>query len=511
MFKLRDYQTAAVECGVEFLLRGEPGSRLMIASPTGTGKSVMEWETLQRVQRAGRACWLVTPRVEILRGIMEKGGVEGAAELSEGALIAAGWNRGVTTPLRLRNAMLRGEGPTVDALIIDEAHHDGAESYKQLHLLAGSCPALGYTATPYRGTPRGTALFREAWGEPEWAITLPEAVEEGFIAFPRCRVVPLVDDESLDVRNGDFEIRSLGRATTSRLEDAAVLLAGWFAGGTWGRPTMASLPSTDTAGALAALCAARGLPVEVVTGDTPGAERQRIFRAAVACQVALIQIGVVSEGVDLPMRRLLDLAPTLSPVKWLQQVGRITRPTRPGEAPPEYVCTNRNLLRHAYLFDGLLPRAVLLDAQQQFPAPGVRSATARVVGLEALGRLKPAPLPLASGLTGYLYAMSAADDAGRVTEYAVLIHPEVAEPVWASRRNERGADGVTASYGRWRPCEAPPDVVGFASLPGSPVSEKQANWWRRAAARYGLDATVEPTRKQFAALPVLSDLGARLK
>jgi hypothetical protein len=131
-----------------------------------------------------------------------------------------------------------------------------------------------------------------------------------------------------------------------------------------------------------------------------------------------------------------------------------------------------------------------------------------VLGLEAIGRLKPAPLPLADGLQGQVYAFSAVEGC-RVQQFCVLLHPSKADPIWAVRENAIKDDG-SRDYGRWRKCEAPGELTGFASLPASPLSEKQQAWWTRSARRHGLNSDAEPTRKSFTALPVLSDLRTRI-
>ena len=56
----RDYQQAAVDLAMESL---KPGSRLMIASPTGTGKSFMEMMLKAKVPNSV----ILSPSTEILR------------------------------------------------------------------------------------------------------------------------------------------------------------------------------------------------------------------------------------------------------------------------------------------------------------------------------------------------------------------------------------------------------------------------------------------------------------
>jgi hypothetical protein len=195
-------------------------------------------------------------------------------------------------------------------------------------------------------------------------------------------------------------------------------------------------------------------------------------------------------------------------VKWLQQVGRITRPVEPGEPVPEYICTNRNIQRHCYLFDGAIPDSVIKEVQAAFKVPS-RRAGSRAIGLESIGRFSPAEVTTKSGIKCAFYTFSAVEGT-QVRQYATIVHPARVEPVWATRVNEIKEDG-SRGYGRWQRLDVPPvDVTGFKSMDGSPVSEKQLAWWKRAASGFGLDRDAIPNRKQFGVLPVLVDLHMRL-
>lgn len=497
-FTPRPFQLTAIDYAVEWAATAKRGDKLLLASPTGTGKSVMELATQARLPGS----WIVTPVVEVVGGLLHKLGHE-VDGWSEDRVRSTAWESRITTPLVLRNKLLRGELPAPRCVIFDEAHHHTAETYQLLELLTGAAPAIGFTATPYRGTPKGTARFRAAWGEPVWVVTLREAVDLGALSFPTFSIVPLVDDDTVEVRNGEFVVERIESATRGKIGDFAALVAERGLD----RPSMVAAPSREIA-RLVAEAIRQHVAAEVVDGDTPHGERQRIFADTVAARCVLVQIRVVGEGVDLPIRRLYDLSPMLSPVLWLQTLGRITRPVRQGEALPEYIGCNRNLLRHAYLLDGCLPPEALVDAQAAFVTPSTRLAV-RAIGLEGVGRFAAAEVPFADGCVGACYAVSTVEGS-RVTQYACVVHPGREEPLWATRSNERTDDPRKPLYGRWRRCDAPADLAGFASVPPSPLSEKQTAWWTRDAARYGLDPAAKVTRKTFSVLPVLSDLRTKL-
>lgn len=486
-FPPRPFQVAAADHGEASLRNRIP--KQLYAAPTGVGKSVVERLVQERL---GSTCWIVSPREEILVGIMDKA-----------QLVGEPFDHSMSTPIVLRNRLLTGSIRHPQYLIVDESHHHNAETYQQLDLLTGLAPAVGYTATPYRGTPRGTAEFLERWGKPLWLITYAEAQNEGYISMPEFKVLPLVDDDVVDVRGGEFEVTSINAATVDRLGDMADHCKQWYYNRRWDRPTIFAMPSSQACVRMQQELTTRGMPAAIVNAETPRNERYVIFDLAEEGVVALLHINVVSEGIDLKLRRLIDMAPTLSPVKWLQHLGRITRPT---DTPPEYICTNRNLLRHAYILEGILPPAAVLEAQAAFPQ-SERPGITRVLGLEAIGRFKPVTVKLTSGLSAHVYAISV-PVGPLVVEYCVLVHPG-REAMWAAKVNGRNDDG-TRSWGSWRKCEPPSDVTGFSSVAPKALSEKQEKWWKRSAARYGLDPEQDVTRKNFQALPVLADTGRRL-
>lgn len=488
------FQKAGIDHAVAAGRSASRGFVQLYASPTGSGKSVVQLLVQEQLG------WpIVTPRIEIVRGFLDKHGVDTDLSLSD--LVDVARKHNIWTPIRFRNALFRGEIPDVPGIIVDEAHHLLAETWHQFWVASGMPPMLLYTATPFRGTPRSTAKFRELYGEPLWLITLKEAAEQGYIRIPEAEILPLVDDDLIEINaSGDFDVTSIEDHTMTRLDDlAAVCNSRFVVDGHWDRPTCFAVPSVKIAHQLAHRLQA---PTAVVTANTKDTVRRIAFEGVRQSILALIQINVISEGVDLPIRRLIDLAPRMSPVAWLQQFGRCTRPW---DQTPHYLCTNRNLLRHAYLLEGMIPAGKIAEAQTAF-GPSER-ASHRAIGLESLGRFKAVNIELSNGLIAQLYIVI--DRSDKMTEYACICHPMLDTPIWASRKHAAKADG-TKGYGRWQRASEPPVLQGFVSQYSAPVSEKQLSWWQRQAEYHGLKADVKLTQKNFTALPICVDLGLRL-
>ncbi len=499
-FVLRDYQQAAVDHVCTWAETARVGDSMLIAAPTGVGKSIVELAIQARLD------WpIITPRLEIARGFLQKQGQD-PETLNE--LVEACSRLNIHTPIRLRNRLFRGEIPHIPGLIVDEGHHGTAASYRDDWVAAGMPPTVLLTATPYRGTSRSTKLFLEQWGEPTWMITLREAAERGDISIPTIEILPLVDDDIIQLNStGEFDVESLESATVDRLADMARIAADrWYANGEWDRTTVFTLPTVALAQRMAAELENLGACSMAISAKTTNSERRFIFAALVLRKVAMCQVAVVGEGVDLPIRRLIDLAPVMSPVKFMQQLGRETRPVGPGEALPEYIGTNRNLLRHSYLLEGLVPAVKIAEAAEAFGGPGTR-AGGRALGLEHLGRFKAVNVKLIDGNVAQLYMLVDSSN-GRLVEYACVAHPLLADPIWAHRQHANV--GTERQWAHWQPCAPPGELKGFVSQSPRPPSPKQEAWWVKSAKWHGLDPDVKLTRKNFSMLPLCKDLGLRL-
>lgn len=505
----RDYQESFPELA-RSMISASPDTWHLFSAPTGTGKSIAELLALSRIPDS----ILITPRLEIIAGMLEKLGhyVQG---LSDDALVGLAWSYGITTPIRLRSTLSKGELSFMPScLIIDEAHHDFANTYKDITMYLNGCPKVGLTASPFRGTPKQTQVFREQWGNKVHPlIDLPTAINEGYCTLPVPIIWPLLDDDTIDVVNGEFKLNSVGSMSvfTRTLEDLCKRVKPFYCTKTrlYDMPTMFSLSNTAAVIALSTALTKSNLPHVCVTEKTTRTERNKAFEKVVSGSHLLLQINVVSEGVDLPIKRLIDLSPTMSPVKWLQQIGRIMRPG----STPEYICCCRNLERHCYLMEGLFPNSTVKEAQDAFvdetgkPKFSKRSGT-RVVGLEGLGKFAQTPIHLLDGTVGFLYNLVHTAGYQR-TEYIAFVHPNHPEPVRGVKVNPV-RDGEI-KWGKWQLVESLPELKGCISAKTYELSEKQLLKWNNEAQHVGLNPHKVITVREFQILPFLLDTGLKFR
>lgn len=507
-----------------YLLQSEPTKWHLFSAPTNTGKSLCELMFLQ----ANPGSILVTPRLEIIAGMLDKLG-HYVDDLTDKQLIELSWQYGIITPIRLRNILAKGELPFQPSYIcMDEAHHSLAESWEDLHMYLNGVPVIGLTATPYRGTPKGTKKFREQWGSKvHEIISLKDSIKQGYFHIPKTAIWPLVDDDIIDVVNGEFNATKADEVIVDRIKALVnrCTVSRFYCKNSrlWDKPTIFSVPSTETALTLTDELNNAGMSASVVIQSTPRKLRRKIFQQVSTCSTAIVQIDVVSEGVDLPVRRIIDIRPTMSPVKWIQQVGRI-RATSGDPTPPEYICCCRNLERHAYLMEGHLPNSSVKEAQTAFADEDTTNPNGtwqtnnltkrmgmRAVGLEGLGRFTYSHVQLLNGLWCITYNLVHVDGFNR-NEYYVLVHPNFPEPVYGKKVSTVDQTTNEMKWGHWRLIESIPDLKGCSTLQIKNeefLSDKQRQRWIDDAEKLGLNPHQQVTNRKLQSLFFLKNTGLR--
>ena len=544
------FQLDAVDT-IAAVMRGERPPTCIVA-PTGAGKGVIEAAALERLP----GLIVTTPSQPIATSIAVKlTGDDGLTLLSDGQQQRACEKLRIFTDMRAKNLAARGSLSWATGLLRDEAHHGTNDTHESLGDLL-PVPHAGCTATPYRGTPAGTKALHAMYpGGIVFALRLEAAVARGYVSLPSFRTLPLLDDEQIDVKGGEFVVKSVESAVRSRVGQLVEVLREGFdeRRGVFRRATTVVLGSVGAVELVAEAMRQGGLPCEAVTAATKN--RERVFARVVTGEAVLLQIRAVGEGVDLPLRVMYDLSPTMSPVLWMQRVGRIMRKVKgdavchwcdgsgeervadaagdmddatcrvcsgtrraPEPSPIYYACCH-NLMRHGYLFEGLIPRSAFAEARnvwgEEFK-PSRRTMT-RALGNTGFGRFLPAEVRLRDGGVAFLYALRTGDG---LASYAALLLPHLPNPIYFGRadvltgqkKTFTTAAGVEVSYdekkqGRWRMLDSLPDLESCSSYPQDAVFPWMQEKWAAEAGKRGLDATVPPTRKTYQLFRILQDAG----
>lgn len=341
-WSLRPYQVAQLRA-IAGAWQTEP--RTLIVAATGTGKTTTFAEVLRRRRDSGRGRGLVLAhRIELVEQAVARLTAAGlGVHVESGERMAPIHSLTIADPADVVVATVqtlkgrRLERWPVDAfgtIIVDEAHHATAASYRAILDRFAAARILGVTATPDRGD-------RVALGHvfPHLAheYNLRQAIEDGFLAPIRALAIdtPSVDLSTVRVTNQEHgrDLSAEDLAKAMRGEAALLEIAGPIAQEIGERQALVFVPSVELAHEVARVLRGKGLRAAALDGTASKEERatvlQSYHRRDVQC---LVNCALFTEGFDAPETSMVAIArPTKSRALYAQMVGRGTR-LAPGKA-----------------------------------------------------------------------------------------------------------------------------------------------------------------------------------
>lgn len=331
--KLRPYQRRLIDVAVQHLF-DYPQAAPLIVAPTASGKSVIVAELCIELSKASGGMVLVLTH---RRELVAQNASKLPAHMDVG-IYSAGLGkkqlRRITVAgfqsIRKQAAKL----PKVAYILIDEAHFALTGYREFIDAVKEKSPdvrVIGLTATPYDGSANRTALHllpadKRIFSGIGAEVTMGELLRDGYL----CPLVPYNPANRLDTtgvevdrRTGDFAAGQLQAAVdTDEINGPiAIEIANIFA---FRRAVMVFCTGVEHALHMRDALRAIGEQAEVVLGDTPTKERERIiedFKAGrlkyiVACEVLLV-------GFDAPIcDGIANLRPSKSALVYVQLMGR---------------------------------------------------------------------------------------------------------------------------------------------------------------------------------------------
>lgn len=311
---LRPRQREAMQAVETRLSQGV--SRQLVVLPTGYGKTRLGLSLAQRFKRTLFLCPTLELEDQTLAAWRDL-----APEKSHGRIKGAVHELGraltVSTPMSLVRRLERVPPDAWDCVIVDEAHHAGAN--EQVRVLRHLTPQLrlGLTATPerYEGLPLDH-LFEEI----VYQRTLLDAVKDGVLVRPIGLKVSTRIHLEACARGGDYAAEDLARAINIPARNA--LVCETYLARASGRSAVGFTASIQHALDLAECFRAAGVRAEAVWGSDPQRSRKVAAIRDGSLQV-LFNSNVLSEGFDAPrVSCILMVRPTQSRTRFVQQAGR---------------------------------------------------------------------------------------------------------------------------------------------------------------------------------------------
>jgi superfamily II DNA or RNA helicase len=330
---LRDYQVEALKA-IEREHASVRSTLLVLA--TGLGKTTVfaEWIRRRLEQCGGRAV-VVAHREELIsqaaaRIRQQCPGLSVGIEMAESRCSTLAPERVVVTSVQTasRPERLRTFDPSqVTSVVIDEAHHATARSYRAIIDHLSFAQVLGVTATPDRGDRVGLGSIFESCA---YQLDMLAGIERGFLVPIRVSriVADDVDLRRVRVRGGDLAADELDRLLS--VESTLHQIASPLVREARDRQTIVFTPGVQTAHELARVLAGYVGPglVAAIDGGTPREERAHLLARYKAGDLwCIVNCAVLTEGFDAPSTSCVVMArPTRSRALYAQCVGRGTRP-----------------------------------------------------------------------------------------------------------------------------------------------------------------------------------------
>jgi len=208
-------------------------------------------------------------------------------------------------------------------VIIDEAHHAIAESYKKILRYFRPDFILGLTATPERTD--GTSVL-ELFKDVAHRLDLKTAIELGELVPIRCvRVNTNVDISRVRFNQIQYHWKDIEESLIIPSRDALIVKT--YIEHVRGKKGVAFCVNVQHGHNLADQFVASGVNARSVSGKLPQKERDSILQEFQYGNIdVLCACDILNEGWDCPEVEVLMMArPTLSKVIYLQQLGRGTR------------------------------------------------------------------------------------------------------------------------------------------------------------------------------------------
>lgn len=369
-----DYQKEAWNRLSAELARHDAGAKVkgLLVMPTGSGKTytTVRWLTEHILNRRGKVLW-IAHRTELLaqaakdfqrlaslarsreqlRGRLVGGGYESLAGIgSDDDIIIA------SIGILARNPEHRAEILSYDNLhvVIDEAHHAPAKSYRDLiaeYEEAGGRFLLGLTATPTRTIEKERPeLSRLFGGKVIHQVDLRELIERGILARPVPARVKTGADVEVGLTESDrrhlAQFGELSEAWLARIAEMEgrnrIIVQHYLANREKYGKTIVFAANVKHAAILAREFREKGVEAEYVASHRPDGSDQdtaEIFENFRNGEYQiLVNVQMVTEGVDVPDVQTVFLArPTSSEILVRQMIGRALRGLEVGGTEQAYL------------------------------------------------------------------------------------------------------------------------------------------------------------------------------
>ena len=297
---------------------------VMAQMPTGTGKTYLLTAVIDSFVRANPKAkvWIVAHRRELVSQIDETVRKFHSYSSATSSLLSSVKAMSIQWLMRHYDEIEEEPG----LIVIDEAHHALAKTYKEMWERFPKAKFLGLTATPCRLNGKGfTDLFDvlvQSWDVPEF-ISKGRLATYDFVSIKSDGVTQrLIDSLQKRGADGDYQNKEMDMLLNKKPSIERLYRSLEEYGKD--RKGIVYAINISHAQKITKLYQEHGVKAIAIDSKTPATERQQDIEAFKKGDIqVLVNVDIFSEGFDCPDVEFVQLArPTLSLAKYLQMVGR---------------------------------------------------------------------------------------------------------------------------------------------------------------------------------------------
>ena len=322
-YKLRPYQSDLLDRIDKSWFSGNRS--ILCQLPTGGGKTILFATVVHEANQKGLRCLVLAHREELIKQAADK--LEIITDTPVG-IIKAGYPTNYDRDIQVASvpSLTRrvNNCPEFDLIIVDEAHHSTANSYRTILNRFPTARVLGVTATPIRLDGKG---FRGVFDELICGVTVSELIESGSLSqYKYFATETSMSVEDVGKRQGDFKTEDVAKANPVAGLAGDVVKS--YRDYLDGKQAVIFCINIEHSIAIAEHFKAAGIIANHLDGNTPSGERSDVMTQFRDKRIqVLTNCALFDEGLDIPSLDGVILArPTASLSRYLQQVGRALRP-----------------------------------------------------------------------------------------------------------------------------------------------------------------------------------------
>ena len=323
--QLRDYQS---ECSDAIVKDLETYDRVSAVLPTGSGKSLIEIDIIDRLMVDTPfdhcilfLCHIKDLAVQLYESYQAHGKSPKAAFMYVGTrkpffsskILFSTMQSACSDKRRLNKPL----GKRVTHIVIDEAHFFGVKSYEKIcDEFYPDAKVIGFSATPFRQNQFSFSMFDRV----SFAIDIKTLIDRGFLVPPSLIQMAFPDD------NFSTRMASIVKIWKEKEKPRKMVSIVYF-------------PTVEQALEARNVFSGVGARTEFVDAKTVERDSARIYNAARLGKVdVIVNVNKISTGIDIPgIAAIFMPYPTKSVTQYLQRIGRALRPFKDKKEANIYV------------------------------------------------------------------------------------------------------------------------------------------------------------------------------